>query len=328
MNNETNQEPLISCVMPTFNQAGYIGQAIESVLTQTYQNIELIIVDNFSTDQTAKTIKEYSQKDVRIKYFQFKNNGIIAASRNHGIKQAGGKYVAFIDSDDLWMKNKLEEQIKLCKTNPQVGLVFGFSKTFSDDPSKESKIMGPKHTFKIENIYERLICNNFVTSSSAMVRADILLLLNGFDEDEKLRCSEDFDLWLRVTKDYDAACVDAVIVKYRVHEKNESAGSNQLQKALNVIEKHLDKGWISKDLANRARANFIIYTAWIMLGVDRQKASEHFKYLFKLPRLSFKIRAICICALVFSQLPMVYHLIRQNNLDKKLMECSSNSQRI
>ena len=92
--------------MPTYNNGAFLDTAVNSVLKQTIRDFELIIVDNFSTDNTSKIIRNF--KDKRIKYFKFKNKGIIAASRNLGISKSKGKYLAFIDSDDKWYENKLE----------------------------------------------------------------------------------------------------------------------------------------------------------------------------------------------------------------------------
>ncbi|MBA7530747.1 UDP-Glc:alpha-D-GlcNAc-diphosphoundecaprenol beta-1,3-glucosyltransferase WfgD [subsurface metagenome] len=106
--NINTKQPLISVVMPTYNHGRFIGDAINSVLNQTYRNLELIIIDNFSEDNTEKIVTSY--KDDRIKYLKFKNNGVIASSRNYGIKHSRGEYIAFLDSDDVWLPEKLEKQ--------------------------------------------------------------------------------------------------------------------------------------------------------------------------------------------------------------------------
>ena len=107
-------QPLVSVVMPTYNHAQFIKEAIESVLSQSYRNMELIVIDNYSQDNTRQIVESFG--DPRIKYHQFANNGIIAASRNYGITQAQGEYVAFIDSDDVWFGDKLKLQMEaLCE---------------------------------------------------------------------------------------------------------------------------------------------------------------------------------------------------------------------
>ena len=109
MKSTNSEQPLVSVIMPTYNHAKFIAKAIESVLSQTSQNLELIIIDNYSEDDTGEIVA--SCEDDRIIYLKFRNNGIIAASRNHGIKHSHGEYIAFLDSDDLWHKQKLEKQL-------------------------------------------------------------------------------------------------------------------------------------------------------------------------------------------------------------------------
>ena len=122
MTSPSIKQPLVSVVMPTYNYAQFIGDAIGSVLDQTYKNIELIIIDNYSDDNTEEIIASFN--DTRIKYKKFRNNGIIAASRNIGISESRGKYIAFLDSDDMWKPAKIEKQIKLLENDENVFLVY------------------------------------------------------------------------------------------------------------------------------------------------------------------------------------------------------------
>src|SRR3989304_8476363 len=105
MKPENMKQPLVSVIMPTYNHARFIGEAIGSVLNQTYPNLELIIIDNYSEDNTEEIVSSY--KNQRVKYFKFRNHGVIAASRNYGMRHAQGDYIAFLDSDDLWEPTKI-----------------------------------------------------------------------------------------------------------------------------------------------------------------------------------------------------------------------------
>lgn len=111
------KEPLVSVVTPSFNSENTIKYTIDSVLNQTYKNIELIIVDDLSTDNTVNIVKEYIKKDNRVKLFVLKEKGGASAARNKAIKESHGKYVAFLDADDLWKLDKLEKQIKFMEDN-------------------------------------------------------------------------------------------------------------------------------------------------------------------------------------------------------------------
>lgn len=106
---------LVSIIMPSYNTAKYISAAIESILNQTYENWELIIVDDCSTDNTDEILTEYAKKDSRIRYYKNEKNSGAAVARNRALRQAKGKWVAFLDSDDLWEKDKLEKQICFMK---------------------------------------------------------------------------------------------------------------------------------------------------------------------------------------------------------------------
>ena len=105
------KNPLVSVIIPNYNKEEFLSSCIQSVLNQTYKNFEIIIIDNFSSDKSFDVAKNFI--DPRINLFQFQNNGIIAASRNFGIKKSNGKYLAFLDSDDLWMKDKLSKSVKV-----------------------------------------------------------------------------------------------------------------------------------------------------------------------------------------------------------------------
>jgi len=108
-------EPLVSIVMPTYNCAKYIEESVVSVIKQTYTNWELIIIDDCSTDNTEDIVKRYCEKDNRIKYFRLDVNSGAAIARNEGIKCAKGRYIAFLDSDDLWMEKSLRNKFLLWK---------------------------------------------------------------------------------------------------------------------------------------------------------------------------------------------------------------------
>ena len=185
--------PKVSIILPTFNRANLIIKAIESVLNQTYQNFELIIVDNHSTDNTNEIVNSF--KDKRIKYFKYNNKNIIAKSRNYGIKKSIGKYIAFLDSDDWWKKNKLEISI--------LHLEKGYDLTYH----KLSISYASRKTFIKRNIYswqiKKPIFKNFINygnpiaSSSVVIKKSLINQINGFSEDKKLMGAEDFDAWIK-----------------------------------------------------------------------------------------------------------------------------------
>ncbi len=122
-----NKSPKTSVVIPTYNRAKLLPHSIESVLSQTFQDFELIIVDDGSIDKTEKVVKKFQKKDKRIFYYFQENKGP-ATTRNVGIKKAKGEYIAFLDSDDMWLSKKLEKQIRIFENsnNNELGCVFSY----------------------------------------------------------------------------------------------------------------------------------------------------------------------------------------------------------
>ncbi|KHE94085.1 MAG: glycosyltransferase [Candidatus Scalindua brodae] len=214
------KQPLVSVVMPTYNHAQFIGDAIGSVLDQTYTNIELIIIDNYSEDNTEEIIVSFS--DTRIKYEKFRNNGIIAASRNVGISQSCGKYIAFLDSDDMWKPTKIEKQIKLLEDNDNIFLVYTRYIIVKD--GLVLKTLPKRKKLRSGNVFIPLfLSNNFIGTSTVLLRNFVNEDYH-FDIDIKFRAIEDYDLWLRIAKNKRIDYVDEPLVAYREHGGNTSIG--------------------------------------------------------------------------------------------------------
>lgn len=190
-------KPLISIVIPTYNRAFCIERAIRSVIKQTLTDWELIVIDNNSTDNTIEVINNFL--DDRISIAKIENNGIVAKSRNMGIKLANGNFVAFLDSDDWWVSKKLEIALRQL----ELGSDFVYH-----DLYKISKL--PIAAKKHPRIYSRelsypvfvdLLTNgNTIWNSSVVVRRSFLEKIGGFSEEKDLVGSEDFDGWLRISK--------------------------------------------------------------------------------------------------------------------------------
>jgi len=209
-----SEQPLVSVIMPTYNHAKFIGNAIESVLNQTYQNFELIIIDNYSEDDTEKIVASYEND--RIIYLKLRNNGIIAASRNHGIKYSHGDYIAFLDSDDIWLPEKLEKQIKLFQISKETAMVYTRFKTIKEG-TISSSIFPKNGRYKSGNIFKSLYLGSFIACSSVMVRKSILNEIGFFDTDPALIAAEDADLWLRIALKHVIRCADICpLLLYRI----------------------------------------------------------------------------------------------------------------
>jgi glycosyltransferase involved in cell wall biosynthesis len=230
-------DPLVSVVIPTFNSSKFILQAIHSVEEQTYQNYEIIIVDDGSTDNTVEIVSERILANPRIKLFKINHTGIPSVPRNYGIKKSSGEFVAFLDSDDLWHSSKLKEQLIAFKENPGLLFVYSTSITFGDynfiSPYFE---LLPLYWKAARNHDELLKKGNSIPLSSVLVRRDILLKLNGFDEDPELQI-EDYDLWLRISKLGSFKYIPKIHVYYRIHPSQYSADWEIKEKRLKYLSK-------------------------------------------------------------------------------------------
>jgi len=224
--------PLISIIVPTYNHAMFIKKAIISVKNQTYKNWELIIIDNFSTDNTQKIIKNF--RDKRLKYYKIKNDGIIAKSRNFGIKFSKGEWIAFLDSDDYWRENKLEICVK--NINEKVDFIYHDleSVCFKNFFFKK-KIVGRslKKPILKDLLVSTISKGTPIANSSVMIRKKILIKIKGINENKKLIASEDYNTWLRAAQITDNfKYINLRLGFFLIHE-----GSTQKKKNLSIPQK-------------------------------------------------------------------------------------------
>lgn len=225
-------KPLVSVIMPTFNHARYLSESISSVRNQSFQEWELIVIDNFSKDNTESIVREYERQDPQIRYFKYSNKGIIAASRNYGIQQAQGEFVAFLDSDDIWLPDKLTDQMSVFDMKKQTGLAYSKAVGFRDDGSLLHVM--PKKVAS-GNVFYRLLKDNFIGCSTVVMRKSILDEIGNFDVSPELVSVEDYELWMRCTRNHSVVGIDKVLVKYRIHFQAVSS-SREVEKGLRPLK--------------------------------------------------------------------------------------------
>ncbi|ABB32243.1 glycosyl transferase family 2 [Geobacter metallireducens RCH3] len=217
----------VSVVLPTYNCGTYVGVAVESVLQQTYSNYELIIVNDGSTDETDQALAPYLCNNGHIRYIKQGNKGH-AGARNTGIRAATGDVIAFIDSDDKWLPEKLGEQVQAMEEDPEVGLVhcnvYGFGE------NQEVQVRGPLLTqeqlqgysgYIFDNLYFRKI---IITTTTVMIRKSCIDDVGMFDENMTRYGSEDRELFLRILWKYKARYVNKPLAMYR--NRSDSEGQN------------------------------------------------------------------------------------------------------
>jgi len=209
---------LFSVVIPTFNHAQYLSRALKSVVNQSYSNWEIIVIDNNSTDNTLEIIKEFDNKN--IKYISINNKGIIAKSRNAGIKIARGDWIAFLDSDDYWFLKKLEICINSIRQNPSAD-IFITNELQIDEGSgaRKSLIYGPPSS----NFYKKLLAHgNCLSPSAVVVKKDFLFKSNIlFRESRRFISAEDYDFWMYLARaGAKFEFINSIQGVYTIHHKN------------------------------------------------------------------------------------------------------------
>jgi glycosyltransferase involved in cell wall biosynthesis len=201
--------PIVSVVITVYNDENYIATAIESILSQTFQDYELIVVDDGSTDATASILDKYLQTDKRIHVYRIENSGTTIAA-NVGLKMANGKYIARLDSDDISFPHRLMEQVQYLEENPVVALVGG-SLEFIDENGVQVGVRNIKAKDPKKFIYHR----NIYQHSDVMFKKEIVNKVGGYRE--KFRNSQDLDLWLRISEIADIAKTNNIIGQWRIN---------------------------------------------------------------------------------------------------------------
>lgn len=234
------KHPCVSVIIPSYNRANYLPEALDSVLAQTYQDFEVIVVDDGSTDNTESAVFPYLS---RIRYVK-QNNSERSAARNHGIRLASGEFIAFLDSDDFWRPSKLEKQVAFLKKHPDVDLVYTWLDIcdMGGRPLKLVKDGRPLTTQHGASVFYPLLLRNFVVggATTVMARRSAIELAGGFDEG--LRHVEDWDLWLRMALRGQFGFIPESLAFYRVNHANvyeKQSRLNVQDSYLNVIEKNL-----------------------------------------------------------------------------------------
>ena len=229
------REELISVIIPTYNRRDKVTYAVKSVLDQTYSNIEVIIIDDASTDNTEAEIKKI--KDDRIRYIYLEKNHGAAGARNVGIKEANGTYIAFQDSDDIWEKEKLQMQIDKMAGTDNVGLVYCAMVQFDAKGRLLSLIPEKKLPEKYTSgkIFDFMLTYALISTQTMLVRSDIINKMNGFNEN--LRALEDYEFALRYAKDNEVGFVEMPLVRQILTKDSVNQnGKNKILAEIYILE--------------------------------------------------------------------------------------------
>lgn len=198
----------VSVIIPTYNRADTIYQSIKSVLDQTYQNLEVWVIDDASTDDTARVVEEI--KDPRVHYFLQEHNGGAAKARNTGVEFSDAEWIAFHDSDDVWRPDKLKKQMAYAKEHPEYDLIYG---AYLLHPVNGAAIHVPVDMPKAllsGDMYRTLLAGNVIGAPVILMKREVFLEAGGFDT--TWECLEDWDFVVRVSKSHLIGYVDEVLL--------------------------------------------------------------------------------------------------------------------
>jgi glycosyltransferase involved in cell wall biosynthesis len=268
-NKEQKKDPLISVIIPTHDRQGPVQRAVDSVLQQSFKSLELILVDDGSEDNTKYWVGLYN--DPRLHYIQTQQNGVSAA-RNKGVSLAQSEWLCFLDSDDLWKRNKLSEQVKHHRENPAC-MISQTDELWIRNSKRINKMK--KHQTKEGYIFRESLRLCLVSPSAVMINKSLFINCGGFDE--ALPVCEDYALWLRVLAKHEVGLIKKEFVtKFGGHQ-------DQLSKKLPIMDKYriqaLEKLLLSGVLSNEQKkwtTHELIYKKQIVeQGKKKRLSGEH-----------------------------------------------------
>ncbi len=243
--------PEISVIIPSYNSGKHLAETIASILAQTFMDIELIVVDDGSTDQTPALVRTYGAP---VRLIEQTNAGVCAA-RNRGLKEASGRFICFMDHDDYWFPEKLQRQLEVFRVHPEAGVVYS---SFIEWRAARDGLFPEPASFDLTDsletidsefsgwIYHLLLLDCWMLTSTAIIRAEVLEKCGGFDE--ALPFSEDWDLWLRIAQQFPMFKLQRPTTLYRQHRQQGNRVVRDIDYRTRLLTQAVEKwGMCSKD---------------------------------------------------------------------------------
>jgi len=270
--------PLVSVIMNCRNCSKYLPQALDSVYQQTFKDYEIIFWDNKSTDNSAEITLSYGEP---LRYFRGEEFLPLGAARNAAIEKAKGKYITFLDSDDIWLPEKLEKQVELLELNKELGLVYSDSYIIDGN----GNLIKNTYFYRIKpvrgNVFNELLRCNFIPMLTVAIRREVLDKVGVFNP--KYEIAEEYDLWLRIAEYYSIDFIEQPLAKYRVH--SESAFQKNIalsyKEDLQIIEYWLNRNpELKRELGGKIkRRKALIYFLTAVSHIYRNKNTKSIREL-------------------------------------------------
>lgn len=301
--------PVVSVNLCCYNSEKYLEETLQSVFAQTYRDWELVIVNDGSTDGTEGIIQRHVAAGRPVVYHAQPNAGL-GASRRRAASLSSGRFIAFVDHDDLWMPEKLERQVQLFEANPALGLVYCDGEVI-DGAGRTRLRYSTKYRLRRGDIFEHYVRRSFIPPVSVMVPREVLLAAGSFPD---FSTAEEYEVFLKIVERYPVDYVDAPLFKYRNHGENLSVTLSR--EALHLETIAIRRYWLERVPSTDRRARLLRelaatahagYGRWLLERGRTAEARRHFRISLQLNRLQHRYLHYALCALPG---PLARHLLR------------------
>ncbi len=277
--------PKVSIIIPTYNRTQYLGKTLSSIFQQTFQDFEIIVIDDGSpSDENLILCQTYK----KVSYIKINNSGGPAKPRNIGIKQAKGKYIAFVDDDDLWLPTKLEKQVAILEQNPDFGLVHSCCEVIDENGILQNQIIGRSGTPDVKHgdVSMRMIGNWTVMMPTPLVRKEVIDQVGFFDEIMPA-AGEDMEYWSRCSFETKFYYLDEPLALYRIHKTNISSNSKEYLNLPLYLKKVVDKAFQTKKIDKKSFILLINNISKFQIRTIKDNLFKTLKNLFLIDKFWF-----------------------------------------
>ncbi len=247
--------PKVSVIVPSYNSGHFLKEALESALAQTFQDFEILVIDDGSTDQTKSIVEEYVKRYPDKIHYKYQENTGLPGARNTGLRQARGEYIALLDADDKWLEHRLAKTVAAIETDPRIGVAHANIARFDKDgqildvPKRDAQYLSG---WIFKYIFLR---NAHVSCPTVLFKKKCCDTLGMFDENLAYLGCEDRELWLRIAKEYKFVYIDEVLAYYRITMNSMSKNMDKMMQArMYVVNKFCPKNGGNQRLRNKAIA--------------------------------------------------------------------------
>jgi glycosyltransferase involved in cell wall biosynthesis len=265
---------MVSVILTTYNRAHLVMESIYSVLNQTYAELELIIADDGSTDGTEELV--HALPDPRIRYYKMPHTGRTAILKNAAIRRSTGNLIAFIDSDDTWMENKLEKQVQLLNQHPETGFSITDAITYRPGEIIAPRSYHNRQGVEYANLFNRLKENRFVVYNPTLVMRRSCFEKTGWFNEDMLYCS-DYHFNMRLAWHFDAGIIYESLLWRRIHDSNRSANISveNFEGFVQTFEYLYQQNMVSKKYLQKAKSHAYLHIGHVFKQQRNLPAARH-----------------------------------------------------